>query len=473
VFEFISRRLIVPSAALDNTSYRDLATYTPGTIPVLEVPLSEELVQAVTVGGTHQFPVFIEVDDTVDPGLAPIISWAKVRCLHFASEDNLVEHRARAGGIINVPNFEHLKVTPHCFTGGSLTLAELETKADRQTDKRVQSIFWSDRWSGAVLAASYALRDHGSAEAAEAMAQLFTDSGTASGMSFLPALRHMRAGRAPGKGKGEDQQLFAAIIHLIHGGLPVDNGGFVEQLIGDPELAESTVVKLRNVADFLDNRADFETFKEASNPAIRGLFIALNRRNLGTLAEWALKEANAQLEAVISAAAIHGIAVGRHNLPTDQRPEELDQYLASLEQEAVLKKGANVEPAVTREINADGTQSHKVSLEEASITLNEPPTPLVELVRSANLSTDQIKDMCIDLIESEGWGQLALRTRLGAPEFQYVDGQVVIPGLPVFEYEVLTDEFVKLLSQSEPHSDSASKLRRALTESTAPVSHDD
>lgn len=472
--EFMSRRLIVPREAFTKY-YDDLLLLTPGRIPIVSSPVSVELVEAVTSSADNIYPVFIELEELgPDPSLE-ILGWSSVKAVHFLSR----EHRREFEGHLfeNVPSEHFFEVSPECFEGGSGTTTDYQESPQRGTDSKVERLQRAAQWSAAILRALQLAQTHiGSEAVVEALAAFFDDRPWPEDYKHLEPIRALRTGSEIRGGRSSEQKLFSVIAKsFIEQGRPADPSSFIQELLNRTDLDQDHVEQLRRVDQLLSLEETFNgwNFSDKGTSVIRGLYMVLVR-STGTdkLGDWALDEAGARDQDILTAAVLFGLCQARHTLSLDVRPPELDQYLAGVEQSAWLNESDELTPvSISGPQIIDGSKIRELRIGTVIVGVPEPPASLVDLVTDADLTNEHIKTACIDLIKSEGWGDEVVDTQTPVKDdYKYQRKLSRITQKGIVENELVIDKkkFVALLGRTEPVSAPATKLRQILVELQVP-----
>lgn len=412
LIEFLSRRLIVPSEAFVKY-YDDLLRFTPGRVPIVATPLSEEMVAAVTGDDPDvTFPVFIELDGEALDASPVVIPWTRVRTVHFRDDRERGEHSARE--FDNVSASPRLAVSPGLFTGGSETPESLVAAEGEAVGSVSEALDLAARWSGAVVTGIHALSRNGDRSSALALARLLDGRSWGKvGCAHLQVLQPMRSGQPPADGEGLERRVFSEVVRsFVADGLPGDPVSFVRTVGDRVELDDESRRAFDRIAEILDGDVEFKPFKGSGLPVAKGLLMALLRKQPDRLLPWAVDQARADPATILTAAVLLGLAAGRHTLSRNLRPDDLDAALALVEcsaaERSVRRGSASVESSKPSQ---DGSSTHTISLAGfPDIRLIEPPEPLLALVSAAEPLDPELQEACIALAVAQGWTEaLALR----------------------------------------------------------------
>jgi hypothetical protein len=435
LLEFLSRRLVTPLGTFPKY-YDDLLRLTPGTVPIVRAPLSEELVSACsTPDDPAIFPVFLEVDDAIgeDP---PVIEMTHVVRVHFRSQRDLEEHTARA--FENVPAGPSLVVTPTLFSGGTTTVADIERGERKRPTEIVERLTRLDKFTGGVCVAA-ALGD-GDAGEASAIARLVDGQrwrdASAPWLQRAAADAHATSMSAP---DSLNARLFDALYTRL---LAVDTLGdplrFVrsvdEEMRDDPD-RDDLAPALKRVADILDGEADFERFKPKGDAVVKALLMLALRPDPAALSAWTSTENGADPETRLTALFLSGVLSGRRMLSLAFRPEPLDLVLTHLEAERAHKGDVYrcdvSEEGDARVVTCNGDEIARVSV---------PPAPLAALLSDADLEKPDVAKACAELAARHGWIDI-VTTIVEAPTGFTVtsSGHIEIAGLPTIRRRVDRD----------------------------------
>lgn len=151
----LSSRLIAPRDSYTKY-YADLLALTQGWVPLLVEPPSRTLLEAVTGESGSGNPVIVEFPISgVKAGVAekpvtyvPAVALSKAVAIHFPTNRDLLEHKARAYGNVHGHD-DLLRVTPELFAGDELGSAVVGVPS------AARLLNWSrvDRIRGAMSAA--------------------------------------------------------------------------------------------------------------------------------------------------------------------------------------------------------------------------------------------------------------------------------------------------------------------------------
>jgi hypothetical protein len=437
LIEFLSRRLIVPMEVFVKY-YDDLLRLTPGRVPLVTSPVSDDLVAAVTgEDPAVMFPVFIEVDRDFDGESCRVIPWSKVIAVHFRNKREREEHIAREFDNVSVSPV--LKVSPELFGGGTTSPQSLEGGDARAATRTAETLDNATRWSGAIVAALHALSGGADRSTALALARLLDGRAWGkAGCRHLQVLQAMRSGQPPTDGNGLEQRVVrTAALVFSEEGLPGDPVGFIRSLDSRLGLDEQSRRAFDRVAGILDGDIEFRPFKGSGSPVAKGLLVALLRREPARLLPWAVDSARSDPATLLTAGVLLGLAAGRHTLGGSVRPEALDSALAHAECDAV-ETGATPRRAAVKSSKPapDGAVIHTVSLDGfPALPLVERPTPLSVLLSQADPLDPGVETACVELAVAQGWtSALTLRR----------------------------DVLIEILGAGEPAGPEATALRKAL-----------
>jgi hypothetical protein len=472
LIEFLTRRLVVPREAFTKY-YPDLLELTPGSIPVVSTPMSEELVNAATGGAgdptAQSFPVFIEFPD-LPVGAPRVLRLEAARAIHFRNEQELIEHRARPYGA--TPEGPPLKVTPSLFTGGDqqpTQLADGPAPFDPELSTRLADL---DRYTGAVAlcAAISPMTERGAA----AVARLIDgDNWSDSTAPWLATTRQLVLGDPVNLAGEADDVIHQVVVdRLLADESAGDPDAFLDRvregLAGRDALDRDTEQALTHISRVLAGDVDFEGFRSEGREVLRGLFMFMLRSTPQRLLPWATSTSGAGEPAVLTAAFYCGLTIRRSGLDLEYRPEKLDVALADLEAWA-LDAAASRRPQPVRVApdSSDGAAAH--SLTCGDTVLSSIPSPLVPLhrvVASADSEKAEIRAACIELAREQEWGDLVESVIRTSDGYRNPPGEhlLILPGFVEVALRIDHGAFVERLTEARIGDDSpaAAALRRII-----------
>ena len=335
--EFRSRRIIVPKEGFSR-HFSDLFDFTPHHIPIFQTPVSDELLTRSVAEGENNFPILIEIANH-DVGTFPkAISFDDVIAFHFRSERDSKEFPRSYS---NIPPDTEIpyKVSPELFDGGDQTLSTLETdKESLMADESMNDrLFISDKWSGAVSCAVFALNSSSQAQSRtslELLSSMFKDDPCEGDKSsFVNSVSLLRNG-IHSKLDHQDTDLASTVLSsVLRFGKPVDNLLFLGSLADmDPK---NTV--LRKIYKILDPGSEdsLYRFNSFGNDFEKALLLFLTSKTLDGLLKTASHQGAEPIQ-ILMAAILFGLSIGRCQLPMDYRDNSIfDQALANIEIHAI------------------------------------------------------------------------------------------------------------------------------------------
>ena len=335
--EFRSRRIIVPKECFSR-HFSDLFDFTPHHIPIIQTPVSEELLARAVAEGENNFPILIEISNH-DVGTFPkAISFDDVIAFHFRSERDKEEFPRTYSNIPPDTDIPY-KVSPEFFDGGDQTLSTLETDkesliADESMNDR---LFTSDKWSGAVSCAFFTLNSSSQAQSRTAM-ELFSsmfkdDPWEDRKSSFVDSVSLLRNGVHSELDRQDIDLASAVLLSVVRSGKPSDNLLFLRSLI--ERYPDNTV--LRKIYNILDPGSgdSLNRFNSFDNDFEKALLLFLTSKTLDGILN-AADVWGAEPIQILMAAILFGLSIGRCQLPMDYRENAIfDQALANIEIHAI------------------------------------------------------------------------------------------------------------------------------------------
>lgn len=461
LLEFLSRGLVVPSASIAKY-YDDLLRLTPGRIPVVAAPVSDELVGGVTGDNADViFPVFIQFEKHDES--PPAIRMSDAVAVHFRSQRDLQEHSARE--FENIPRELEARVSPELFGNGSQTLASI-AELSKPSESRVEELERCSRWSAAVLLGAAAVARNADAATASAVACLLSGKkwGKPAGCAHLRAIQPLREGGHILSGRNLEQKLFASIARrLCAEGHPGDPVAFVQSVKDELDLDEKSARALDKIAAILDGDEEFQPFRGTGSPVAKALLITLLRKDPTKLLPWAAESANADPPTLLTTGVMMGLARGRHLLPTSMRVEEIDRALADVEFAAAMGTPWK-QDVVTNTLESGDSTVHRVQAGAVRFDLAEPPPTLHERVAGADFNNPAVLSACLAIARANGWSS-AIRTRIAKHRgFEVTSkNEIVLNGDAEITVELIPQEFTTAFTTHEATGPLEENLLRALS----------
>jgi hypothetical protein len=463
LIEFLSRRLIVPEAAFTKC-YDDLLKLTPGRIPLVDAPVSAQLIDAVT-GEDSQviFPVFIEVNGHDRNANPAAIRWSDTFAVHFRSERDLREHSARE--FANVPTGINALVSPDLFGPGAQYLESISQPSTAPDPDTSGSLDRSTRWAAALLLGTAAIANHADAGTAAAVGRLLDDKkwGKAD-CPHLQPIRSMRLGKEIRSGRNLEQKLFAAIARrLCSEGHPGDPVEFVLSLKDELELDDKSSRAIDKIAAIVDGEEEFHPFRGGGSTVAKALLVVLLRREPKNLMPWAAEHAKADPATLLTAGIFMGLARGRHVLPVASRPDTLDKALVEIEFAAATSQTWSEDVSISAQSTGE-TVVHRIIAGAIHIELSEPPPTLHDRLVGADLADPAIAAGCLAVARDRGWAK-AIRTRIRKHSGFHVTSrnEIVLQGEPEITVELVPQAFMDALAGDEIDGPLVENLRKILT----------
>ena len=477
--DLLSRRLLLPREAL-RRGFPDLFDRTPGSIPVVETPLSKELVDTVTHGdGRDQgqcFPVFVQLAARPHRGTVALPVSAIER-LHFRSEADLENFTYLS--FSNLPSSEIVAVSPGLFDGGSASLLDVGPGGEADTEL-VRLLDTLDRQSGAALACAAVSPLSG--DATKDVAALLDRSRS---LALAPWLGLVET-TSPSSSGTADVHLATAIhssvCEVIASGASLDDAdGFVASLISllaeAGQMTDELERLFSSTLDFVNGEADLPDFKFEVRPAhrevIRGLLMFLLRKDVEHLVPWAFSRMHATEPSLLTAAYYSGFRRRRTAMDLELRPELLDTYVAAIE-------GATIDPEFIQpgpiDVEFVDINGRPVSVLRSGagelLRIPAPTTPLAEVVAGTGWEEAPARSALLELVRSLGWADL-LTSVVSNPPTYTVDpsaASMTFQGEITVEVHVDTAQLAERLAAEPPEeSDLTHLVRQAATESTKTV----
>jgi hypothetical protein len=473
--DLLSRRLLLPREAL-RRGFPDLFDRTPGSIPVVETPLSGELVDTVTYGdGRDQgqcFPVFVQLAARPHGG-AVALPVSAIERLHFRSEADLENFTYLS--FSNLPSSEIVAVSPGLFDGGSASLLDVGPGGEADTEL-VRLLDTLDRQSGAALACAAVSPLSG--DATRDVAALLDRSRS---LVLAPWLGLVETTSASSSGTADVQlatAIHSSICEVIASGASLDDAdGFVaslsSMLAGAGQMTDELDKLFSSTLDFVNGEADLPDFKFAVRAAhkevVRGLLMFLLRKDVEHLIPWAFSRMHATEPSLLTAAYYSGFRRRRTAMDLELRPEVLDTYLAAIEGATIDPEFNQPGPIDVELVDIDGRPGSVLrSGAEELLRIPGPMTPLAELVTGARSAEAPAHSAILELVRSLGWMDL-LTSVVSNPPTYTVDpaaATLTFQGEITVEVHVDTARLAERLAVEPPEeSDLTQLVRQAATES--------
>lgn len=343
----LSSRLIAPRESFQKY-YADLLQVTPGWVPLLQdAPRAGQIEAVVSERGSGS-PVIIEFPSTIlgktkprsRVAYLPAVALSEARAIHFASERDLREHRAR--GYSNVhPHDDLLRVTPELFESTHRDDVTLEAP------RPALAVAWRsiDRIRGAINGAVASVTSGEQLVLAAALlgaVKLPTDVSFPSWFGWSELDDHdSLENRAKPEIAQPDHVTFRAVYDVLgqqdvsEAWSPNDVLDSIEGLVRAAGLtddaADAVIRNLNRVRAIVNVEVDFEPFRQSARALIsaKALLLVLMRQELEQLLEWSDAETGADDATRVAAALLAGRLRGLSRESTALRSRELDDLTAA------------------------------------------------------------------------------------------------------------------------------------------------
>jgi hypothetical protein len=309
LLEILSSGLIAPRTAY-RKHYSDLLDRSGDAVVRLHALPALELLDAVTAEGGNNFPVLLELpaspDVTTPVSLSPCLDLSDVLAVYFPAADALKDHEARGYDNVPVPPDGFLRVSTEVFSGGPVTMADVETAVSSAPPAPAVDWRTIDQVRGAasalVQAAAHGVPVEATAEALAGGCSWSLRQALQPGVAVTP-IGDLSADDALGLavhmalGETDPQQSWSPRKFLSR--LVKATGGLSPEVTKD---IESNLTALRLI---VAGEKEFEGFKGGARGLVtaKALLLVLLRPELGRLLDWPRSETRADDETVQLAAA--------------------------------------------------------------------------------------------------------------------------------------------------------------------------
>ncbi len=432
VLEWLSSGLVVPRAAFDKY-YEDSLAIRDDLVPVIRAPVGGDLL-AVEGRDTGNFPVLAELAEEA-------VTWVRdeqighvahaplsaVRALHFRSDEEVQEFRARAFANLTVGRVPH-RVSPGLYGAGASSTASIARDlrgvrpvkpavtyqlADRLSGARALALVAA---SGSTKSLTWAVRSAFGPRTERPPRRKLTDS-----EQWILLTARLAQYKVPATAT-LDERVFraaaAAFLETDHADVGDSRTILTAmdgRLEGDKTLKDADRSKWASGRDritaILQGDEPFTGFRSDEFRTDRALLLALIRPQPEGVLAWTADQTRAGSMDLVLAALLVGLAHGRKALPLSLRPQALDELLArreldDLDDRDVTFQTELVDHGAGLTLRIDGLDVQTVA---------KPPPTLVELCDALDLSNAVVTKALIAAAIDRGW-QHAVATRLSIPD---------------------------------------------------------
>ncbi len=343
----LSSRLVAPRESF-HKYYADLLQQTPGWVPLLRDVPTSALIEAVTSEEGAGAPVLIEFPIDVlgmaraDASVAyvPALALSKAVAVHFPSEHDLREHRARVYSNVH-PHDELLRVTPELFQSEAFDRTTLDPPS------QAPAIDWRriDRIRGAVNAAIASVT---SGEQLAIAAAVVGATGLPAAVSVPAWFRwfdlddHADPDARPGPDRAQPDYVGFRAAYDVLGDRDVSEAWSPNEVLDAVEshvraacltddIPDDMARNLYRVRSIVNVEADFEPFRPSARALVsaKALLLVLLRQELDQLLDWPDDETGADDLTRVVAATLAGRLRGLSRESTELRSLELDDLTAA------------------------------------------------------------------------------------------------------------------------------------------------
>ncbi|PKH38459.1 hypothetical protein SAMN05192575_1178 [Nocardioides alpinus] len=343
----LSSRLVAPRESFQKY-YIDLLQQTPGWVPLLRDAPTPAQIEAVTSEQGAGAPVLVEFPFDVlgkvksdDPIVyVPAVALAEAVAIHFPSERDLREHRAR--GYSNVhPHDQLLRATPELFQSDASDVISLSPASP------APAIDWRsiDRVRGAINAVFASVRSGDQLVLAAALVGATKLPATVSvpaWFGWLDLDDHAAPDTRPKPDSTRPDHVGFRAAYDVLGDRDVSEAwspnevlDAVERRVRDAGLAadaaDAMVQNFSRVRSIVNVEVDFEPFRPSARALVsaKALLLVLLRQELDQLLAWPDDETGADDATRVAAAALAGRLRGLARESTELRSLALDDLTAA------------------------------------------------------------------------------------------------------------------------------------------------
>jgi hypothetical protein len=476
LLEFLSSGYVLPAVGIPKY-YADLLAYAPGRVPLVRGPVGESIAAEVSREDPMAFPVALELapsvaslisaphlrrdgssssgkpdDEVVALAPAGLLTLSAVVRIHFRTQDELEEHRAREYENVRTENVE-LEASPRLFSGeaiGADRLKEFLEALEPVDAVTADFLDGLDRLNGAraMLVAAAAPR----VDTLRAVAALL--AGKAPNGDEVPSWVHSAVLDQPPQTTTAGRRLFAAATEILRqedraaAWRPLEVLGRIEDSLSSTKMSkkdEGEISRnLRPIGAILRNERDFKPFGPDSGLAsAKALLLALLRPDPVRLLGWDRRETGADDSVLLGAAVLVGLLRGHKKLPLDKRSVGLDRLLAELAARATARLVPDAVPSssggkqLTVDEHAADDGAAVVMLlwgDEVVVEKMRGAPSAVDRLLSSNLAAPAVRDVALLTCRELGWHDCVTTTFAGPGGNFAVDAKtrsvsITIPGL--------------------------------------------
>ena len=440
LIEFISGSVVRPVEAIEKY-YPDPLQLTPGEIPILTVPVPDDLVTlSMTVDPEMNFPVLIELPQDM-PERVPALLLPSPPVIHFRSEHEMGEVLARTYENADLADADS-RVSPELFSAGEA----VELGATPESGKTLGTDQYDrlDRFLGAVSLLAVTADTAGMDPIVEILG-----AGESTGREWLAELRAWLLD-APGSPSGE-AELFRSALEVFGTERPPIGGAealtAIRERAGAPgsggdETGDELGSQLDRAMAILSNEEAAPPFKDGGSPVPQAILYALqNSTKPGGLRVHAA-ERNAKGDLLAGAAVLCGVLHGRRRLALDERDAGFDLFLAGLETELI--SGHLQEPTPTLSVKSliSGLESTTTLVAGKTTVLSVTQCPTIaEVIGLGRRSVPWLVDFC----QESGLDHLVTTViELGSDRAFTFEGSILrVPGSRGITHEVDEDRLLE------------------------------
>lgn len=422
VLEWLSSGLITPKRAFAKY-YEDALALREDVVPAMRVPVPAGCLQVE--GSVGNFPVLVEVDDAAvrwledgSVGYLPSTPLTVARALHFRDENERDEFEARVYDNVLATRVA-LAVSPEIFVPSpESSIAMIKGRLrDAEQGPTAAQFHVADRVSGARTVGMHA------AMTSKEMLQWFSEAAfrTPARRPSRKKLKHPKdwlalspslADYRPAKNAAFDERLFlaAASVFLAHERADAWDAQAVldrisAKLATDDALSEADQkrwngARTRAQAVLRGDEA-FVGFKTDEYRSEKALLLALVRAGPMDVLTWRDEGVRADAFDLLVAAALAGLAHGRKALPTNLRPEPLDDALALRELADLDNRPVQLSVEARDDVEA-GTLVLAIERRDV-FGASRPARTAAELLEELDLSDSSIAEALVALATDRAW----------------------------------------------------------------------
>ncbi len=440
LIEFISGSVVRPVEAIEKY-YPDPLQLTPGEVPILTVPVPDDLVSlSMTVDPEMNFPVLIELPGDM-PERVPALLLPSPPVIHFRSEHEMGEVLARTYENADLADADS-RVSPELFSAGEA----VELGAAPESGKTLGTDQYDrlDRFLGAVSLLAVTADTAGMDPIVEILG-----AGEPAGREWLAELRSWLLG-VPGSPSGEAVLFRSALEVFGMGRAPIGGAEALTAIreragmpgSGADETGGELASQLDRALAILSNEAAAPSFRDGGSPVPQAILYALqNNKKPGGLRVHAV-ERNAKGDLLAGAAILCGVLHGRRRLALDERDSGFDLFLAGLETELIAGHLQEPTPTLSVKSRASGLMSTTTLVAGTTTVLSVAQCPTIaEVIGLGRRGIPALVDFC----QESGLDHLVTTViELGSDRAFTFGGSILrVPGSPGITHEVAEDRLLE------------------------------